>query len=1056
MATIALRAYIREIESLIDHNQTETAIAHCLHILQFMPKHIGTYRMLGKSLHEIQRYADAADVFQRVLSAIPDDFVSNVGLSIIRQDEGNLDAAIWHMERAFESQPSNLPIQEELRRLYGKRDGLELPRVRLTRGALARMYTKGHLYNQAIGELRAALAEDPNRADLQVLLAQAYFQTGQKVEAVEVCGQLIKKLPYCLEANRLLALILPGTERTKDSEIYRQRAISLDPYLKNADANTFISDSIPDSSVTLDRLDILPGEASSEVSQPGWAASLGTAFDASEPTELPEWLKQDQISIAESGADQISELTQTTGEDIPWETSTGRLGTDWLKQYEQAVEADQESIDSSEEPSIPEWMRAAGWEPSESGQTEAPISWEEFEAQGEGEIEAGEIPDWLKSIAPGEAEGTETAAPTWLQENPPGASDTVINWLNQNQREVPTENLTDLESALDQVIADNTEEPVLGAEEVPDWLRGLETEGPSEGPTTGELTIPEWLKEDEAKQQSTPETLRTNIEWLKGIEAESATKNLGPTTQGPTAATSAGDIPEWLKPLDTDEPSESDSTDTWLTAISDETMIVPRSELSTDEKILSETLDSEGMPAGESSEGEIEEPVAKLIQGEVISKEADQTLIAEATAQIDHETFEEPATEILADETLIARTKVTEKLPEAELEQDTPDWLKEMMDESQAVAADGMTGEEPDAAASPSTEETMIGRTPTIETHLPVDPSAAESGLMDEDDALALLAALAEKHSGEEGWLDTVVAETMGEDASVYAEEVERTSEHVSAPEFPEPKPAPEEAQSPTIVEGEAEAIAWLETIAESEEPSSKPPDEHSMKTTIEPPAWVINEEITEEKTVIGKLSGDEIPDWLREPVEEETGDVQSTTEEIDLPKPLPISPKIDLNTASLSELEDLPGVGFILAQSILYHRQMYGKFEQLEDLANVPGLSQSEIEGFRDWVEIRPEHSDKKIVTRQFGEPRNEIETALKDARQAISSSDLVGAALHYDLLIKQNQYLPEIIQDIQDVLSQNPNEVSLWQTLGDACMRNDQLQEALEAYNRAEELLR
>src|SRR5512139_109610 len=157
MAKISLRAYFREIEGLIEHGQLAEATAHCKHILQFYPKLLAAYRLLGKSFLEDQRYSDAADIFQRVLSSVPDDFVSQLGMSIIREDEGNLDAAIWHMERAFEIQPANVAIQSEMRRLYGRRDGMEPPRVRLTRGALARMYLKGELYQQAISELRAAL-----------------------------------------------------------------------------------------------------------------------------------------------------------------------------------------------------------------------------------------------------------------------------------------------------------------------------------------------------------------------------------------------------------------------------------------------------------------------------------------------------------------------------------------------------------------------------------------------------------------------------------------------------------------------------------------------------------------------------------------------------------------------------------------------------------------------------------------------------------------------------------------------------------------------------------
>ena len=139
MAKVPLRAYNQEIEQAIEQKQTEEAIAHCRHILQSFPKHIETYRLLGKAYLESQRYSNAADIFQRVLSAVPDDFIAHVGMSIIREDESNLDAAIWHMERAFEGQPYNSAIQDELRRLFGRRDSMEPPKANLTRRALARM-----------------------------------------------------------------------------------------------------------------------------------------------------------------------------------------------------------------------------------------------------------------------------------------------------------------------------------------------------------------------------------------------------------------------------------------------------------------------------------------------------------------------------------------------------------------------------------------------------------------------------------------------------------------------------------------------------------------------------------------------------------------------------------------------------------------------------------------------------------------------------------------------------------------------------------------------------
>src|SRR3972149_2516301 len=159
MAETSLRAYIKEIDDLVENEQLDEAIAHARHILQTYPRHLDTYRLLGKAYLEAKRFGDSADIMQRVLSAVPDDFVAHVGMSIVREDEGNLEAAIWHMERAFETNPSNAAVQGELRRLIGRRDGLEPHKVRLTRGALARMYAHGELYPQATAELRAALTE---------------------------------------------------------------------------------------------------------------------------------------------------------------------------------------------------------------------------------------------------------------------------------------------------------------------------------------------------------------------------------------------------------------------------------------------------------------------------------------------------------------------------------------------------------------------------------------------------------------------------------------------------------------------------------------------------------------------------------------------------------------------------------------------------------------------------------------------------------------------------------------------------------------------------------
>ena len=411
MVTISLRAYNKEIDAMIDNGEVKEAVAHCRHILRIYPKHIETYRLLGKAYLETQRFTEAADVLQRVLSSLPDDFISQIGMSMIREDEGNLDAAIYHMERAFEAQPSNTAVQDELKRLYGRRDGVIPAKIRLTRGALVRMYARGDLYQQAIAEARVGLAEQPERVDLEVILARMYFLAGQKVPATEVSSRLVEKLPYCLEANKILAEVLPDTSRAEDADIYKQRIFALDPYLAYLPAGSESSTDAPEETVMVEKFE---GELEEEAeTQPDWAQVAGVQLEQPEEEEtLPDWLTSVETQ------EQPSEVTPI--EEVAPEKDWGKI----------EIETSPEDIVPVEEPEnpeeeLPDWMRAAGWQAA-SGDVleEAPDEEQINEVAEELAANEAEIPDWLQEIAPGE----ETEPLTEEAEEPTDGEDNA--WLD--------------------------------------------------------------------------------------------------------------------------------------------------------------------------------------------------------------------------------------------------------------------------------------------------------------------------------------------------------------------------------------------------------------------------------------------------------------------------------------------------------------------------------------------------------------------------------------------------------------------------------------------------
>ena len=62
---------------------------------------------------------------------------------------------------------------------------------------------------------------------------------------------------------------------------------------------------------------------------------------------------------------------------------------------------------------------------------------------------------------------------------------------------------------------------------------------------------------------------------------------------------------------------------------------------------------------------------------------------------------------------------------------------------------------------------------------------------------------------------------------------------------------------------------------------------------------------------------------------------------------------RIRINTATVGELEQLPGVGPVLAARIAAYREENGQFAVVEDLLDVPGIGERKLEALRDAVAI-------------------------------------------------------------------------------------------------------
>lgn len=64
-------------------------------------------------------------------------------------------------------------------------------------------------------------------------------------------------------------------------------------------------------------------------------------------------------------------------------------------------------------------------------------------------------------------------------------------------------------------------------------------------------------------------------------------------------------------------------------------------------------------------------------------------------------------------------------------------------------------------------------------------------------------------------------------------------------------------------------------------------------------------------------------------------------------------SDKIDLNTATVEQLDELPGVGPSKAKEIIKYREKNSGFESIEDLQNVKGIGPKIFEKLRPYIYV-------------------------------------------------------------------------------------------------------
>ncbi len=891
MAVTNLREYLSKLEGLLNAGQAPEVIHHCRHILQHYPKNAATYRLLGRALTANGRFVEAGDVMRRVLGVFPDDFDAHMSLSEVYRSEKRSDEAIGHLERAYEQQPNNPTVLDTLREYYRKYRKREFGKFQLTSGAVARQYIRNGLYSQAQDTLQRALAEQPDRVDLRLLLAQTYWEAGNRMEAGEQALQVLQVLPDCLKANLILGGMWLAEGRPSDAQRYIDRIQSLDPYLALELAR---GEDIPDDTFTLNELDYQRAAEQELVNRtPDWLKDMGRISQ-----EVPA-ASLGATEIVESGDWMGSFSAETFAEEeaVDAAADSGELPS-WFTEYVQAEEEPPPTVPVKPVPGprrgltgllnpqpdvvVPPTHVVEPTHPSYRDEEPVDLP-NEADVPAAAKLSTAEhrkvvLPDWLSDAEANVPPADEPAARTGTDDDDP------LAWLRGSGIEVDTE--ARRRSAAEAFVEEDEAELGITPEDEADPLAWMNSYGGKPLRTDEVMAV---AAVDEESLPAEPEDEADPLAWLKdsGIAemqqvGQQKTAPLKPAGQ----ISDSEDSLDWLsdeslleEAFDLESLVNESRSAAAPAAMFDRTPEQRQDDMTPDKDPLDWLSEPEETPSGEKQPDEItwsEKPAEP--PADEFPDWLSEAVPDEGAAPAGEENFNwmadlpepnaapsqpaEPESE-LPDWLQNAPEIRAESAAEAEPANDFPDWL------SEAAPASGPAAEQPDWLSDlPAPDEIESA----VEREMQGDfPDWLNTP------AEAPVEAAAEVPVEEPDWLSAMVGEVMPAEAEAMQEEAEWVSsgpaptaetEVISADEF---EWMETEAVSPVDIEAAAaETPDWLSAL-QPDQPEEFEPAAEAEPAAAETPDWLSEaapapEADFEEEPLpfdAGEPEVSGVPDWL-------------------------------------------------------------------------------------------------------------------------------------------------------------------------------------------------
>ena len=727
---------------------------------------------------------------------------------------------------------------------------------------------------------------------------------------------------------------------------------------------------------------------------------------------------------------------------------------EWLREDGDAPDPKEDSVsqDSPEE-DIPDFMREAGW--GSSSGAEEPTSFfdspdaEKESDDGAEEIEEGEMPDWMKSIAPAAEE--IAAAEENEVEGEEASDEWISDLLGEETGEEPVAETPKSEEVVDDALIGELGTSADDQDAAMNWLESLAA---NQGAKAEEL-----ITDPEARTEDAPE-------WVKKSQEVSAEDTVEETEE---------DVPAWLQ--DDEEPADGDADDTpaWLEEVKEETPALedvetPETETEDEFAWLNETDSDEAVAAEEAPAEKEEAPISDPAIGEL------------GTSADDQDAAMNWLESLAANQGAKAEELITD--PDARTE-DAPEWVKKSQEasaESESLEETSESAPVEDAEPTEDVDATPAWLQDDDEIETPVTETEASPSIESsiEDETLVSDPAIGSLSESEEEITDSGTRTEDEDEIPAWMEEKAKGVINEELIADPEP-PAEEKVEEISMPD-----VGSLE-ITEEETPQSESTSIEFEGEVDDAPTWIKEMDVSASEAlppaaepVPAADEEEDLPGWLADMATGEKEEVKSeeaeeeplpdwmTTEEASSPEePLPTQPfewqpvEATAEERGISQEEDTP--------ASIGEEKTFGSVS--EKLAKEGTLPRKGAVPKKDVELKKPPPPEPKVEVQETPEPttpekskrskRRMDTTMLRDinlmsAQAALDEGKISAALEEYSKLIKKNRLLDETIFDLREALDDYPVNIEIWQMLGDAYMRAGRLQEAIDSYTNAEKLLR